>query len=298
MDSQVLQGLVGRATQVAAAATADATEASMGPDATVLVAPDAEAAGTVPAGEAASLAGEDLAFHMFCLRNREYMESFYERNKEFFPEMQPVPASTSTATATTAAAAAATTAPAAAGTAAYCPETPAHDWSDSSEEHRVVLAEGTTWTGPECSLPDPPEGLTWHPYACQGSYILAAAPGPDTCSLCGWASLNRTELSRIFQDPKGSPACRHILCDTCILRWVKGHLDVAVQDLKCPLCEKTRAEVREWAAMSSSSIDSLEHTWSATDRLDITLRLSREERKEAERRRASTAAATAAAAHD
>ena len=34
----------------------------MGPDATVLVAPDAEAAGTVPAGEAASLAGEDLAF--------------------------------------------------------------------------------------------------------------------------------------------------------------------------------------------------------------------------------------------
>ena len=114
------------------------------------------------------------------------MESFYERSKEFFPEMQPaqlalVPASISTAAATTAAAAAATTAPATAGTAAYCPETPAHDWSDSSEEHRVVLAEGTTWTGPECSLPDPPEGLTWHPYACQGSYILAAAPGHD-CS--------------------------------------------------------------------------------------------------------------------
>ena len=54
-----------------------------------------------------------------------------------------------------------------------------------------------------------------------------------------------------------------------------------------------RAEVREEAAMSSSSSDSLEHAWSATESLipgrpDVTL--SPEERKEAERRRARSAA--------
>ena len=51
-------------------------------------------------------------------------------------------------------------------------------------------------------------------------------------------------------------------------------------------------EFRNSHGSSSSSSDSLEHAWSATESLipgrpDITLSLSREERKEAERRRAS-----------